>query len=168
MWGNPVLFEALGVSWTAAKCLFIAGGVSVVLGAVCFLWYARHIGTRAQPLSSDEAAMVASFPVQGMDTIDPIALGPARGVRYGFSWNINTFRDAARRGDRVGFWLIPSMITFWVLAFQLVLTGSACLITEPGKGAQVTLFCGAFNALVLSINWFMPWAALHTKIDLND
>jgi hypothetical protein len=166
MWGNPVLFEALGVSWTAAKCLFIGAGLSAILGAIGFVWYGRHIGVRAQPLGSDEAAMVASFPAQGTDIVVPIAMGPARGVSYGFSWNINTFRDAARRGDRVGFWLLPTTITFWCLAFQFLFTGIGCLITEPGKGLIATLACGAFIALMLFINWFMPWAALHTKIDL--
>ena len=89
--------------------------------------------------------------------------GAAVGVKAELNCNIDSLRQAARRGDWLTFWLWPVILSCSSLGFWLAFMAFAFLRREPILVGSLTLV----SAFIVFVAWFMPWAATHTQIDLN-
>jgi hypothetical protein len=88
-------------------------------------------------------------------------LDNATGVGIEASIDIPGFRAAARQGDWLKFWLWPVCFTTWCLGIWAVIFGAAVALRAPEVGVVISVFV----VLMLFVCWFMPFAALYTKID---
>ena len=161
MLDNPTLFQALGVSWTVAKCFGVAAVVLVLLSVLLFVILFKHTRGKVERLSPEEAGRVALYPAPSNYVLPIQSEGVGVGVEL--SCNIDTLRKAARRGDRLTFWGFPALGVctsgfFWCLFMALAVFGHSRL---------VAIIVSVFSGLLLFPFLFMPWAAIYTKIDAD-
>ena len=161
MLANPVLFSRFGVAWTLVKCCLVLGGVALILGGALFAILFKHTGAEARRLSAAEAGRVALYPATG--SMVPTISGKGVGVGVELSCSIDSLRKAAHRGDWLTFWLWPVLMTAWVGGCWLLFMAVALKTRFTPAVIAASVPC----ALILFVAWFMPWAALHTKIDLD-
>jgi hypothetical protein len=167
MFTNSVLFSAAGISFTLVRCFLgaalILGGLTTVLFVVLF----KHSHGVVKRMSPEEAAQTVVYGVQRSWEFvpDPIvgvkAIG-ATGRTAEITFDIDSLRNAYRRGDRMSFWLSPILYTCWGLAFWLLFM-AAMIWTDIPTGFQIMLTVLLF--LFILLPWFMAWAAVNTNID---
>jgi hypothetical protein len=153
--GNPVLFEAFGIACKAIPCLLVGGLTSLAVSTVAFMTLVRREGGKARRLGRAEVAAVLDA--------DFLA-GPSVGVEVSYTWNEDTLREAARRGDWLGFWLPP-------IAMTLFLGGLVCffLMAAVHTGDRwLAMWMMAVPAFLLLVTWYMTFAALFKKGHGND
>jgi hypothetical protein len=160
-----VLFRWLGINWTLTKCLAVAGVFLMLVAAGLFIILFKHVKGKVQRMSREETW---DFINHGNlmiphDYVGPTMLyaGPAVGVKVQLTANINTLRQAARRGDWLTFWLWPTMMSGWFI-------GGWLLCMSFGRDDLVIVVVTTVPIVFLMfVAWFMPWAAIYTNIDLN-
>jgi hypothetical protein len=160
MFKNPVLFHQFGISWTVVKTGLVAGTLLMVLAAVLFTALFKHVGAKTRKLTPSESQHVAFYPGE-MGIVEDVHGITWGGVAAELTWNIDTLRKAARRGDWFVFWVYPVMSSCWIIGFGLVLLTGMIAARFPLGMALVIGLC----SLMLGVNWFMSWAAIYTKID---
>jgi hypothetical protein len=157
---NPVLFQLGTSAWTL-------GGLCVLVACVIFLLWlvllpsmARRFG-QIQSMSSEEAASYA-FTGRQTDYVkpEPIVHGPAVGKEWQVSLSIGDLRSAWQRNDRryfYGYSLYCMLITdsFGLAGFGLAFSTRIW---------PFLIFSG-LALLVRSVNIFMMWAAVYTKLE---
>jgi hypothetical protein len=154
---NQVLFRIGGESWTlAGVCLTLAGLLFVSSLALLLLLLARYGHKRR--LAGREASQVA-FNAGDRHEVGSIH-GPAVGAEAQLSVSIGDLRRAHRSGDRLMFWGMPAMLMGWSAAFGL---GSFALALWMGE--WMPLLGLIVLVPMFLIAGFMPWAALHTKLE---
>jgi hypothetical protein len=143
----------------------LSGCLMWLLAAVLFLVLFKHTKARGRRLSSEEAGAVALYPattqLQELQTIR------SKGVGYAvnLSCNIDSLRNAAKRGDWLTFWLWPALICTWCIGGWLILMAFTGLFSGSRRAFGI-LGAVALSPIVL-IALFMPWAAIYTRIDLG-
>lgn len=160
---SSFLFRWLGINWTLTKCLIVVGTFLVLLGAGLFIVLFKHVKGKAQRMGREEGwdfLMNAGLPRTDKNNI-VLWAGPAVGVKAELNCNIDTLRNAARRGDWLTFWLWPIMLSCWSIG-MFVLVGAVL----PRKPIFIVL-TALLPAFMMFVAWFMPWAAIYTNIDLN-
>ncbi len=162
MLDNPTLFHALGLSWTVAKCFGAAAVVLLLLNVLLFVILFKHTHGKAQRLSPEEAGRVALYPVPGNDVLPIQSEGVGVGVELSF--NIDTLRKAARRGDWLEFWGFPAGMACGVGAFWCFFMVPAVLTHSRLFAIIASVSCGP---LLFLLSIFMPWAAIYTNIDAD-
>jgi hypothetical protein len=145
------------------------GGLLAIVASIQFVILFKHVKGKVYRMSPEEAKSAVFY---GLSVLDirfrsletPLWVGPAVGYVATLSCNIDTLRKAARRGDWLTFWFWPTMMTGWCGGLWLVFLSVMMAVHVPtGLIVLVTVFIGAMVAIV----WFMAWAALYTKIDLD-
>ena len=158
-----IVMRAFGVSWTLALCFGVAAAGTFLLSVVLFVVLFKHTQGVARRLHPEEAARLAySDPARPDET--KLLWGKAAGVEVKLNMNIDSLRNAARHGDWLTFWLSPLLFSS---AFVAGLCFSLAGMLAVDAPLAVLLSVVSFFALLLLIIWFMPWAALYTKIDLG-
>lgn len=162
---NPVLFRWLDINWTLNKCLIVSGVFLILVAGCIFIVLFRHVKGKVERMSKEEIgdSMFNAAKLSSEPRTKVLWVGPAVGVKAEISCNIDTLRQAARRGDRLTFWLWPCLLSCWSLGIWSVLMGIAPLRRDPLLAILITLI----PAFILFVAWFMPWAAIYTQIDLN-
>jgi hypothetical protein len=147
--------------------LVVAGGLLAIVASIQFVVLFKHVKGKVYRMSPDEAkaAMFYGLSITNIRSPGtPLWVGPAVGYVATLSCNIDTLRKAARRGDRLTFWFWPTMMTGWCGGLWLIFLAVMMAARIPtGLIVLVTVFMGSMVAIV----WFMAWAALYTKIDLD-
>jgi len=168
MFTNSVLFSAGGISFTVVKCFLGAGVALVGLSALVFVILFKHNHGVVKRMSREEAAWMHVYGrEQYWDDIHDPAMVKAVGVTgrtVEITFDIDSLRNAYRRGDRMTFWLSPILFTCWGVAVWLLLM-SGLMAVEIPFGFQIAVT--AFVFLFLLLPWFMAWAAVNTNIDLG-
>ena len=166
---NHVVLEKLGISWTLAMCLLVGAAVLCGLSAMLFAILFKHTKASVRRLSKDEAAMVALYArtAEIQPGPVPVIVGAhgMTGAAAELKIDIDSLRNAARRGDWMTFWIWPIMLTGFVSGVGAALAAGLVAAGE-GQGFLMILLLG-FVGLFVSFVWFMPWAAVYTKIDLG-
>lgn len=167
MFKNHVVLEKMGISWTLGMCMGIAAAVLLGISAILFVVLFRHTKARARRLSKEEAAMVALYGRTGdiQPGPPPTIIGAygTAGVAAELKIDIEGYREAARRGDWMTFWLFPIMGTCFPTSIGLAI--AAPFIAWGDGEAFPVIMLLAFVGLFVGIVWFMPWAAIYTNID---
>jgi hypothetical protein len=160
---SSILFRWLGINWTMNECMVALGALLMLVASGLFIVLFRHVKGKVQRMSREETwdLLMNAGKVGTERRTVPVWGGPAVGVELKLNCNIDTLRQAARRGDWLTFWLWPLMLSGWFTGMWLVFL--AIIPRQPLLLVLITLV----PALVISIAWFMPWAALYTNIDLN-
>jgi hypothetical protein len=166
MSNTPVLFRWLDINWTLTKCLVVAGVFLMLVGAGLFLILFKHVKGKVERLNREEVwnDFNTNFGVGiRTDYLAPTMLyrGPAVGVKAQLTANINTLRQAARRGDWLTFWLWPSILSGWSIGVWLL------FMAFCRRDLVIAVLVTVVPAFILLVAWFMPWAAIYTNIDLN-
>lgn len=169
MFGNPVLFQGFGVSWTVVKCFAVAGAVLMSGAAVTFMVLVRHLKVHSYRLSPQEALQMMMDPNSISPTLDgmPSAMtmrGKAVGGGIKMEFTIDSLRKAARRGDWLTFWAEPAMACAWFVGTWMVLMIPLIKLNVP---LVVQIITTAFIGLMVALVLFIPWAAIYTRIDLE-
>jgi len=155
---NPSLFQRFGVTWRLGNLCIVGGLVLVMLGGLLFAVLFRHVGARSRRLTPYEAGHVMFDQFHQHHMLDN-----ATGVGVDASIDIRGYRAAARDRDWLKFWLWPIAFTVGVVGIWAVICGTAIALQ-----ARIGVVLGIVSALLvfmLLVNWFMPLAALYTKID---
>jgi len=160
---NLVLFEKYGVSWTVAKCLVVAGTLSLVLCAVLFTILFKHLKGTVRRLEPGEAGRVAFY---GRSTatpgLDEVIQADGAGVGVELKFGIDDLRQAARRGDWKTFWLSPVMMTCGALGFCFLMSAGLLAARVP---AFAHVLVDVMVLFLIFMTWFSCWAAIYTNID---
>ncbi|HTQ03521.1 MAG TPA: hypothetical protein VMI54_06675 [Polyangiaceae bacterium] len=154
--------------------MWVLVGASVglfALAALTFWIVFKHVGAQARRLDREEAGEFALYGAStGAPNPDELAsfqktvIGPAAGTEVELHFGIDDLREAHRAGDWKIFWLWPVAMSSFVGAIAGLLEAAMLLAGAPW-GIQLAV--GAFVFLFVAVIWFMPWAAVHTKIDLG-
>ena len=160
---NQVIAERFGVAWTLARICALSGGAFLVLAGLLFVILFKHVGGKVRRLSPTEAGYVSVYSAHRHYLPEPIE---SKGVGYGveLTANIDTLRKAARRGDWLTFWLWPALMSSACVGLWLLFM-SMCMALDVPR--FVAILATATLAPIFLIAWFMPWAAIYTKIDLG-
>jgi hypothetical protein len=161
MFSNPILFPGPGLSWTLARCCVAAGLLLMLLGALLFLILFKHVRGKVERLSPEEAGELAANAAR-RDVVPTIRMKGV-GVSAQLSFNIDTLRQAARRGDWLTFWLAPGMFVVWFIGVWLMCMAFA--IAEGSRAMAVVV--SVFMTLLVLVPPFMSWAAIYTTIDMD-
>ncbi|HET7540673.1 MAG TPA: hypothetical protein VFK05_12400 [Polyangiaceae bacterium] len=158
--------QAFGISWSPALCFGVAAAGTFLVSAVSFAILFKHKKGAARRLSPEEAARVAYSEPARADAVELewATRSKAVGVEVQLDMNIDSLRNAARRGDWLTFWLSPLVFSSF---FTAGLFFSLAVMLAFSAPLSLLLIVAAFLALPVLIIWFMPWAALYTKIDLG-
>jgi len=143
----------------AITCV-IAALASFAIGGA-FLAYILVVSGRTRTMRQDELAR-SMF---GRDPQDQptIAVVRGKGVRREASMTIGGLRRLAKREQWGLFWSWPCTLTGFALGMQLL-----CIAPWLADGEIVfALSAASICVPMIVIAWFMPWAALHTKIEAD-
>jgi hypothetical protein len=157
MFDDRVLFRVGGLAPTLSVTCLVLGLASLVVAGVLFALLAVRHGQRRK-LSREEASRVA-FNADQLGEVQLIQ-GPARGGEVRVSFTIGDLREARQTGDNLMFWGAPAMMMAWSLGFGLLCLWGALLMRESVILAGYVVIVPMFL-----IACFMPWAAVHTKLE---
>jgi hypothetical protein len=134
----------------------------MLVGSALFIGLFKHVKGKAQRMSEEEALdFVMNATRSGADPRTSPVWGAAVGVKAELTANINTLRQAARRGDWLTFWLWPSILSGWSIGVWLL------FMAFFRRDLVIAFLVTVVPAFILFVAWFMPWAAIYTNIDLN-
>jgi len=161
-----VWFRWLDIDWTLTKCLAAAGVFLMLVGGGLFFVLFKHVKGKVGRTSRAEVwdDINSSFGVGiRTDFLAPTMLyaGPAAGVKVQLKANIDSLRQAARRGDWLTFWLWPSLLSSWSIGVWLL------FMAFCRRELLLAILISVIPGFILLVAWFMPWAAIYTNIDLN-
>jgi hypothetical protein len=154
---NRVLFQIGAEPWTLAGACLALGAALVLMAAGLFVLLFRRHG-RTRRLAGYEANR-AAFGARTRGELPP-NLGPALGVDARVRFTIGDLRRARQAGDHLLFWGGPAMMMAWIAGF-----GLAFFATMLWTRAYVLLLAYLMIVPMLLIIGFMPWAAIHTKLE---
>jgi hypothetical protein len=159
-----VLFQWLNIDWTLTLCVAAAGVLLMLGGVGLFMILFKHAKGKVERMSEQETRDYMNYgeltePYGVARTMQSV--GPVIGFKAVLTANIDTLRKAARRGDRLTFWLWPSMMSCWCIGLSMLLI--AALPHDP----ILIVLTSLVPTFMVFVAWFMPWAAIHTSIDLN-
>jgi hypothetical protein len=158
---NPELFQALGISWTVAKCFAAAAVFLFLVSALLFTVLFKHTRGKVRRLSPEEAGRVARY--AAIPSSEPRLIdGKGVGAEAELSYNIDTLRKAAGRGDWLTFWGFPGCFACFFGSFWCCFMAIAALTHSGFVAIVISVTLGLMLALS---SVFMPWAAIYTDID---
>jgi hypothetical protein len=159
---NPILFQQFGIAWTVAWCWLFGGLVLMCVAAALFTILFRHLGAHTRELTPEEADHVA-FYAGKYTPVEDMHGKHLWGRAAELSWNIDTLRKAANRGDWFAFWTFPTMFSLWMIGMGCVFMAMAIW----AKAVVVIVATAPILALMVILFWFMAWAAIYTNIDAD-
>ncbi len=162
MFPNPLLLQRFGVSWTLAKVFAIAGVSLWAMSALLFYVLFKHMNGKVRRLEPYEAGRVALGRGADIQRPDDVMEGKGVGVGVQTSFGIDDLRQAARRGDRMMFWLCPLLLSGAFLGFSCISNAAFAVASVPGPIAGIV---DGFLLLMVLFPWFLAWAAIYTNID---
>jgi len=135
----------------------------MLLGVCLFVVLFKHVKGKIERMSEQETRDMFDYGATTEPYVrrDMQSVGPIIGVKAVLTANIDTLRRAARRGDWLTFWLWPSIMSCWCIGMGLLIM--AILPREP----ILIVVTWLIPAFIVSVAWFMAWAAIYTNIDLN-
>ncbi len=154
---DRVLFSLGGQAWTLSLLCLVFGLAFLAIGSFLFTVLLVRHGQRRK-LTGREASHVA-FHDDDPGYAGRIE-GPARGVEVRMTFTIGDLRRAHQSGDRLVFWGVPATMTTLPFGLCLLSFWGALLMRDA-----VLLVGYLVLVPMFLIGCFMPWAALHTKLE---